>query len=115
MLHKSPAGRLRVVLCVGLTGGIGAGKSTVATRLAEHGAVVVDFDQLAHEVVAPGTAGLAAVVEAFGVGILAPDGSLDRPGLAKLVFNADAARARLNAIVHPLVRARSVELIERAP
>jgi len=108
------AGRLSVVLHVGLTGGIGAGKSTVATRLAEHGAVVVDSDQLAREVVGPGTAGLAAVVEAFGAGILTPDGSLDRPGLAKLVFNDDDARARLNAIVHPLVRARAVELVAAA-
>jgi len=98
------------VLRIGLTGGIGAGKSTVATRLAEHGAVVVDSDQIAREVVAPGTAGFAAVIEAFGEGILTPDGSLDRPGLAKLVFNDDAARARLNAIVHPLVRARAAEL-----
>jgi dephospho-CoA kinase len=108
-------GRLRVVLRVGLTGGIGGGKSTVAGRLAEHGAVIVDSDQLAREVVAPGSAGLAAVVEDFGAGILAPDGSLDRPALAKLVFNDDAARARLNAIVHPLVRARSAELVAAAP
>lgn len=102
------------MLRVGLTGGIGAGKSTVATRLAEHGAVVVDSDQIAREVVAPGTPGFAAVVEAFGEGILATDGSLDRPGLAKLVFNDDTARARLNGIVHPLVRARAAELVTAA-
>ncbi|MBZ4319620.1 dephospho-CoA kinase [Streptomyces huiliensis] len=98
------------MLKVGLTGGIGAGKSEVSRRLAAHGAVVVDSDVIAREVVAPGTPGLAAVVAEFGPGVLAADGSLDRPRLGAVVF-ADAGRlAALNAIVHPLVRARSAEL-----
>lgn len=93
------------VLTVAVTGGIGSGKSTVATLLADRGAVVIDSDVLAREVVAPGTAGLAAVTEQFGPGVLAADGSLDRAGMARLVFADPAARARLEAIVHPLVRA----------
>ncbi|EME98897.1 dephospho-CoA kinase [Streptomyces mobaraensis NBRC 13819 = DSM 40847] len=98
------------MLKVGLTGGIGAGKSEVSRRLAAHGAVIVDSDRIAREVVEPGTAGLAAVVAEFGPEVLAPDGSLDRPRLGSVVF-ADAGRlAALNAIVHPLVRARSAEL-----
>lgn len=103
------------MLRVGLTGGIGAGKSAVAGRLAEHGAVIVDSDRIAREVVAPGSAGLRAVVAEFGDHVLAPDGSLDRPALARLVF-ADAARRRaLDAIVHPLVGARAGELTAAAP
>ncbi|MFI0740561.1 dephospho-CoA kinase [Streptomyces sp. NPDC021100] len=95
---------------VGLTGGIGAGKSEVSRRLAAHGAVIVDSDRIAREVVEPGTVGLAAIVAEFGPEVLAPDGSLDRPRLGAVVF-ADAGRlAALNAIVHPLVRARSAEL-----
>lgn len=85
------------MLRLGLTGGIGSGKSAVATRLAGHGAVVVDADAIAREVVAPGTPGLAAVVEAFGSAVLAPGGSLDRAALAGVVFGDDAARARLNS------------------
>jgi dephospho-CoA kinase len=101
------------VLRIGLTGGIGSGKSTVAARLAAHGAVVVDADRIAREVVAAGTPGLAAVVEAFGRDVLSDGGELDRPALAAVVFaDADALR-RLDAIVHPLVRQRAVEL-ERA-
>lgn len=89
---------------VGLTGGIASGKSTVARRLVEvHGLPVVDADVVAREVVAPETPGLAAVVEAFGAEVLDEDGSLDRPALGRLVFGDDDARARLNAIVHPLV------------
>jgi dephospho-CoA kinase len=103
------------VLRVGLTGGIGSGKSTVAGRLEELGAVIVDADRLAREVVAPGTPGLAAVVEEFGPGILAPDGSLDRPALGQIVFADDDRRAALNAIVHPLVYARRSELVAAAP
>jgi dephospho-CoA kinase len=103
------------MLRIGLTGGIGSGKSTVAGLLAERGAVIVDADRIAREVVAPGTPGLAAVVEAFGAGILAPDGSLDRPALAAVVFRDPAARARLDGIVHPLVRERSVQLTAAAP
>jgi len=102
------------VLRIGLTGGIGSGKSTVAARLAELGAVVVDSDQLAREVVAVGSPGLARVVERFGPDVLRPDGSLDRPGLGRLVFGDPAALADLNAIVHPLVRARSEELTVQA-
>lgn len=102
------------MLRVGLTGGIGAGKSTVARRLAGHGAAVIDADKLAREVVAPGTPGLAAVVEAFGVDVLDADGALDRPRLGSLVFNDSAARRRLNEIVHPLVRRRSRELMDAA-
>lgn len=102
------------MLRVGLTGGIGSGKSTVAARLVERGATLVDADRLAREVVAPGTAGLAAVVAAFGHGVLDTDGALDRPALAAVVFGDAAARARLNAIVHPLVRRRSDELIAAA-
>lgn len=94
---------LTVVLTVGLTGGIGAGKSVVASRLAGHGAVVVDADRLAREVVQPGTPGLRAVVAAFGEQVLRRDGALDRDRLGALVFADDAARSRLNAIVHPLV------------
>lgn len=102
------------MLRVGLTGGIGAGKSTVATRLAEHGAVLIDADRLAREVVEPDTPGLAAVVEAFGEEVLAPDGSLDRPALAAVAFADADARARLNAIVHPLVGRRTAELLDEA-
>ncbi|MFI9272371.1 dephospho-CoA kinase [Kitasatospora sp. NPDC052896] len=95
---------------IGLTGGIGAGKSEVSRLLVAHGAVLVDSDVIAREVVAPGTPGLAAVVAEFGPGVLGPDGALDRPALGALVF-ADAERLKaLNAIVHPLVRARSAEL-----
>jgi dephospho-CoA kinase len=103
------------MLRIGLTGGIGSGKSTVAGLLAARGAVVVDADRIAREVVEPGTPGLAAVVETFGAGVLAADGSLDRPALAAIVFTDAEARARLDAIVHPLVRDRSVELIAGAP
>nr|WP_222131873.1 dephospho-CoA kinase [Pseudonocardia sp. C8] len=99
----------------GLTGGIGAGKSTVARRLVERGAVLVDSDRLAREVVAAGTEGLAAITEAFGAGVLGPDGELDRPALASVVFGDPAARRTLDGIVHPLVRARSDELVAAAP
>jgi dephospho-CoA kinase len=93
------------VLRVGLTGGIGAGKSEVSRLLAAHGAVVIDADALAREVVAPGSEGLAAVVEQFGADVLGPDGSLDRAAMAARVFTDPTARARLEAIVHPRVRA----------
>ncbi len=94
---------------IGLTGGIAAGKSVATARLAELGAVVVDHDLLAREAVAPGTVGLAEIVEAFGDAVLAEDGSLDRPGLGALVFADAAARSRLNDIVHPEVRRLSAE------
>jgi dephospho-CoA kinase len=103
------------VLRIGLTGGIGSGKSTVSALLAARGAVVIDADRIAREVVEPGTAGLAAVVEAFGAGVLTGDGSLDRPALAAVVFADPEARKRLDGIVHPLVRARSAELAAAAP
>jgi dephospho-CoA kinase len=91
------------VLRVGLTGGIGSGKSEVARRLAAHGAVIIDADVAAREVVAPGTPGLAKVAEAFGADVLGPDGALDRPRLGAIVFRDPALRAKLNAIVHPRV------------
>ena len=103
------------MLRVGLTGGIGSGKSTVATLLTRRGAVVVDADRIAREVVEPGTPGLATVVEAFGEHVLAADGSLDRPALAAVVFADPDARARLDGIVHPLVRRRAAELIAGLP
>ncbi|MFD9330871.1 dephospho-CoA kinase [Streptomyces sp. NPDC060065] len=98
------------MLKVGLTGGIGAGKSEVSRLLVEHGAVLIDADRIAREVVAPGTPGLAAVVDAFGEDVLAPDGSLDRPKLGSIVFADPAKLATLNSIVHPLVGARSRDL-----
>jgi dephospho-CoA kinase len=103
------------VLRIGLTGGIGSGKSTVSALLVQRGAVLVDADLIAREVVQPGTPGLAAVVEAFEPGVLAADGSLDRPALAAIVFADPDARRRLDGIVHPLVRARAAELIAAAP
>ena len=93
------------VVRAGLTGGIAAGKSEVARQLAAHGALVIDADVLAREALAPATPGALAVAERFGEGVLAANGSVDRAALAKLVFSDAAARADLNAIVHPLVRA----------
>ncbi|MFD4663177.1 dephospho-CoA kinase [Streptomyces halstedii] len=101
------------MLKVGLTGGIGAGKSEVSRLLVRCGAVLVDADRIAREVVEPGTPGLASVVETFGPGILAADGTLDRPALGAIVFADPDRLAALNALVHPLVAARSAEL-ERA-
>ncbi|MBD0323809.1 MAG: dephospho-CoA kinase [Aldersonia sp.] len=103
------------MLRIGLTGGMGAGKSTVAKLLAERGAVIVDADKIAREVVEPGTPGLAALVEAFGADILQPNGSLDRQALADKAFRDDDARTTLNSITHPLVGQRVMEIIERAP
>ncbi|MEL7975105.1 dephospho-CoA kinase [Isoptericola sp. F-RaC21] len=97
------------MLRIGLTGGIAAGKSVVARRLAELGAVVIDHDVLAREVVAPGTVGLEEVVAAFGDGVLADDGSLDRPSLGRLVFDDAAARERLEGILHPEIRRIAAE------
>ncbi|MEU6193453.1 dephospho-CoA kinase [Streptomyces sp. NPDC047061] len=98
------------MLKVGLTGGIGAGKSEVSRLLVGHGAVLIDADRIAREVVAPGTPGLAAVTEAFGSEVLAADGSLDRPKLGSIVFADPEKLAVLNSIVHPLVGSRSREL-----
>jgi dephospho-CoA kinase len=103
------------MLRVGLTGGIGSGKSEVSRRLAAYGARVIDADALAREVVAPQTPGLAAVVAEFGPRVLRPDGSLDREKLASIVFANDEKRARLNEIVHPLVGERAEELAAAAP
>jgi dephospho-CoA kinase len=105
------------MLRVGLTGGIGSGKSTVAGRLAEHGATVIDADRLAREVVEPGTDGLRRVTDEFGPEVLTGAGALDRAALAARVFGPDAAagaRERLNAIMHPLIAARTAELIAAA-
>ena len=88
---------------IGLTGGIAAGKSTVSARWAEHGAVIVDADKLARQAVDPGTPGLAAIEQRFGSGVIAPDGSLDRPALGAIVFADPEALADLNAITHPEV------------
>lgn len=100
---------------IGLTGGIGSGKSSAARRFGELGALVVDADQVAREVVEPGTAGLAAVVAEFGPDVLDAGGRLDRPTLARVVFADEAARGRLNGILHPRIRARVAERIAAAP
>lgn len=100
---------------VGLTGGIGSGKSAVAQRLSELGAVVIDSDRLAREVVAPGTDGLAEVVAQFGPQVVGADGALDRAELARVAFADEAARRRLESIIHPRVRARAAELAMAAP
>jgi len=102
------------MLKVGLTGGIGAGKSEVSRRLASYGALVIDADQIAREVVEPGTPGLAQVVGLFGTGVLAPDGTLNRQQLGEIVFGDDELRAKLNSIIHPLVGARLRELEQGA-
>lgn len=107
-----------MALCLfGLTGGVASGKSTVAARFRELGLEVIDADRVAREVVAPGTQGLAEVVAAFGDEVLAEDGSLDRRKLREIVFDDARARARLNAILHPLIaaetRRRAAELVER--
>jgi dephospho-CoA kinase len=101
------------VLRVGLTGGIGAGKSEVSRRLAAQGAILIDADAIAREVVTPGTPGLAAVTEAFGTGVLQADGSLDRERLGEIVFADPASLKTLNKIVHPRVGQRMAE-VERA-
>jgi dephospho-CoA kinase len=104
-----------VLLKVGLTGGIGSGKSEVSARLSAHGALVIDADKIAREVVEPGTPGLTAVVKEFGDEVLLPDGSLDREKVGSIVF-ADPDRLKaLNAIVHPLVGERMQELMDAAP
>jgi dephospho-CoA kinase len=101
------------VLLVGLTGGIGSGKSTVARMLEERGAVVVDADDLSHRAIAPGTPGHEKVVERFGSNVLAPGGDVDREALASIVFADPAARRDLEAIVHPEVRRMFAEKAER--
>ncbi len=107
--------RLDRALRVGLTGGIGSGKTSVATRLAELGAVVVDADTIARQVVEPGTAGLAAVLEEFGPEMARGDGTLDRSALGRLVFTDELARARLEGIVLPLIAAEAAASMEVVP
>ncbi|MEJ2887215.1 dephospho-CoA kinase [Actinomycetospora aeridis] len=102
------------MLRLGLTGGIGAGKSTVAETLTELGAVVIDSDRIAREVVEPGTEGLAEVVAAFGEDVLDADGALDRPALGRIVFADDAKRQQLNGILHPRIGARTAEMVAGA-
>jgi len=99
---------------IGLTGGIAAGKSTVAELLADCGAVIIDSDLLAREVVEPGTEGLARIRERFGDRVIAADGRLDRAALGRIVFGDTAARRDLEAIVHPAVRSRAAELEQAA-
>ncbi len=101
-----------MVFGIGLTGGIGSGKSAVTDRLARHGAEVVDADLIVHEIQRPGGAAFAPMLERFGEGIRAPDGTIDRPALARIVFNDPAARAELNAIVWPFVGERMRERAE---
>ena len=96
-------------MLVALTGGIAAGKSTVARMFADCGATIVDADVLAREAVAVGSPGLEAVVREFGAGVLSPDGALDRPALGRIVFDVETARRRLEAIVHPEVARLSAE------
>jgi len=102
------------VQLIGLTGGIASGKSTIARRLAERGAVVVDADLIAREVVEPGRPALAAIAERFGSGVLHPDGSLNRPALGAIVFTDEDARLALNAITHPAVLRASTARFDEA-
>lgn len=95
---------------VGLTGGIGSGKSAVSSLLADLGATIIDADWLAREVVSPGSPGLAEVVREFGQAVIGADGALDRPAMAAVVFADPSARQRLEAIIHPRVRARAAEI-----
>jgi dephospho-CoA kinase len=103
---------------IGLTGGIASGKTTVANLLAKHGGAIIDADVAAREVVSPGEPALAEIVEAFGPAVLAPDGHLNRPALAGIVFHDEAARQKLNSIVHPRVRERmfvQLDALRRQP
>jgi dephospho-CoA kinase len=109
------ANTLPAVLLVGLTGGIGSGKSTVAAMLAEKGAVVVDADAVAREVVEPGTPALAKLVERFGDDVLAADGTLDRAALAEKAFVDDASRKALEEITHPAINEEFMRRIVEAP
>lgn len=97
-----------MVFRLGLTGGIGSGKSTVSALLAERGATIIDYDQLARDVVEPGTPALRAIAERFGDGVIAADGTLDRPALGSIVFADDAARVVLEAITHPAIREQAL-------
>lgn len=97
------------MLRVGLTGGIGSGKSTVSALLAGHGAVVIDYDQLARDVVAPGSATIGLISERFGADVIGADGALDRPALGSIVFGDPQALSDLNGITHPAIRALAAE------
>jgi dephospho-CoA kinase len=111
----TPASILRPVLTVGLTGGIGSGKSTVAAMLRDRGAWIVDADAVAREMVEPGSEALAKLVERFGAEILAPDGSLDRPALGRLAFADEQSRKDLEAITHPAINAEFLRRMQAAP
>ncbi len=100
-----------MVYAVGLTGGIGCGKSSAAKIFAEHGAAVIDTDEIAHRLTAPGEPGLLAVKQAFGEAFLLPDGGLDRARMRRLVFSDRRAKARLEAILHPLIKERVKEAL----
>lgn len=100
---------------IGLTGGIGSGKSTIARRLADHGAVIIDADVVAREVVEPGTSALSEIVACFGTHVLNSEGTLNRAALGDLVFTDERARQQLNAIVHPAVQERTRQLFTEAP
>lgn len=100
---------------IGLTGGIAAGKSTVAKRWVEHGALEIDADQVARQVVEPGTVGLGRVVEAFGSDVLTADGELDRKQLARQIFSDAGKRELLNSILHPLIKQRTKQLLSELP
>jgi dephospho-CoA kinase len=102
------------VYLIGLTGGIASGKSVVSRRLADHGAIHIDADGLAREVVEPGTPGLASIAERFGASVIAADGSLDRPALGAIIFTDPAARADLNGITHPAIQALAHERMQAA-
>jgi dephospho-CoA kinase len=110
-----PPGAAAAVLMIGLTGGIGSGKSTVAASLARRGAIVIDADAIAREVVEPGMPALARLVERFGADILAPDGSLDRPALAAKAFVSDETRKELEGITHPAIGAEFIRRVSEAP
>jgi dephospho-CoA kinase len=99
---------------IGLTGGIASGKSTVAKLLAKHGAETIDADQVARDVVEVGTVGLAAVVEEFGKGVLTSEGTLNRENLGSIIFSEPNMRLKLEAILHPLIKARTMELISKS-
>jgi dephospho-CoA kinase len=99
---------------IAVTGGIASGKSTVGRRLAEHGAVIVDADKLAREVVAPGTPGLARIAEVFGPSVISADGSLDRPALGAIIFSDAEKREQLNGITHPAIWERGRQLFDEA-